>query len=235
MLIIRLIEDNYYDYNTELNIDVHTIDTKHNKLEVTISNGIEEENILINSENKDSISFKETILTNLENLAGFVLSKALTSNYVITINTILEKYDTKLNQNLYKQVDSVDTTQTTNLIEKGSDLFHLYENIYYKVDSTHDYGTQVTVTIYVLKPPTQVDKTKQYYTINLKNGASLNGQQLSIREINNDYSLSDSNYLLDNAKCNVYQIQYTLFGEDLPVEMVLDIDFKALYYLEIQQ
>ncbi|MBQ8522247.1 MAG: InlB B-repeat-containing protein [Clostridia bacterium] len=218
----ELLAKTHYDYGTEMNISIKTVDTKHYKIKAIISNASGVENINTSSISNVEVVDGSVILTNLNNLAGFTINRNLTSNYVITIDTEVECYDTKLNQHLYNKIDVSETPQSTTLKQQGDTLFNLYQNIYYKVDKqvTHQYGTEVKILIYVLNPQ---DTTKQYYKLS---EAKLNDEKLTIEYI--DQSEVEGN------TASVYSVKYMLKGDNLPTELKLDLYFKALYYVEVK-
>lgn len=216
----KLKEEQYYDYATELTIKVQMLDTKHYQVEVELNNGVESE--LVNTSTIDEVGVVEgsIITTNIGNLAGFTIERGLVNNYIITIDAIAEKYDTILHQNLYKQVGTSEEPQSVNLQGKDEQYFNLYENIYYQVKASHEYSTEVEVNIFVLKP---INQGTQYYTIA---DAYLNDSKLTI-----DYM---GEYEMDTMEGYLYSFKYRLIGEDLPTELKLDINFKALYYIQMK-
>ncbi|MBQ7880506.1 MAG: hypothetical protein IJ358_01515, partial [Clostridia bacterium] len=113
-----------------------------------------------------------------------------------------------------------ETPQSVDLQNQSDEYFHLYENIYYKVSANHEYGTQVVVTVFVLKP---MDRTQQYYVID---SAYLNDAGLTINY--------DGEGELNGIMGDCYTFTYDLKGDDLPTELKLDVNFKALYYVELQ-
>jgi hypothetical protein len=170
----------------------------------------------------ETIEYTETvadsiIYTNLGHLAGFVIEKVLDANYTITVNVVVEKYDTTLNQKLYKQLGVSETPQSTRLQSQTEEYFNLYENIYYKVNASHEYGTLVEVSVFVLKP---LDVDKQYYTIA---NVELNGIELQIEYVGEGE--------LDDNEGYYYSFSYNLVGADLPTVMNLDVSFNAMYHI----
>ena len=170
----ELVEGVYYDYGTQLVIDIQAKDVKHYKLEMTLTNKDGQEIISTSTMNSVELAKDSVVTTNLGNLSGFIANRQLISKYTIAIKVLVEKYNTVLNQNLYKQVGVSETPQSVDLQNQSDEYFHLYENIYYKVSANHEYGTQVVVTVFVLKP---MDRTQQYYVID---SAYLNDAGLTI-------------------------------------------------------
>ena len=103
----------------------------------------------------------------------------------------------------------------------------MYENIYYKINASHEYGTEVNITIYVLKP---VDKTLQYYTIDKVELKDADEPENYNKELSIDYSGTTT---IPAGESYMYTIKYSLAGEDLPERLQLDVNFKALYYVEL--
>ena len=222
----ELSPNTYYDYDTEMYISIRSNDSKHVKIKVNISRLNDKDEVIgtesISTINMDKADIVDAsmITTNLGNLSGFTVNKHLTSKYVIGLDIDNEKYNTVLNQKLFNTTNEEATSsQATNLIDKGDEVFNLYENIYYKLNATHEYGTEVNMTIYVLKP---VDKALQYYTID---SVELNNQQLQV--------VYNGETTIDAGTSYEYSIKYNLVGESLPTELQLDLNFKALYYIEL--
>jgi len=211
-------EGEYRDYKTDIIIDVQAVDIEHYNIEIILDNGSKE---TFNTETMDNAEFEEDSvkLSNIGKLSGFKVRRELINDYKITIRIVAEKYDTQLVQKLYKEINKETNDESTNLIAKEQGVFHLYENIYYKVESSHNYGTEVKVTIFVLKP---VDKDKQYYMLSK---ATLNGNELDIGY--------EGEGVQDNEDCYIYTLNYSLVGNNLPLVQTLDVEFNALYYVEI--
>ena len=214
-----LVEGLYYDYGTELSIDIQSLDTKHYQLEVVLYSENKTETINTATVNDVELVEESIITTNLGGLSGFVATRQLVSNYVIKINTIVEKYNTVLNQNLYKQLGVSEDIPSVDLQGKDNDYFE-WHGIYYQVNATHEYSTEVEIKIFVLKP---MDKTKQYYTID---EVYLNDKKVAVSY--------DGEGELDSMKGYYYSFKYKLIGDDLPTELKLDVNFKALYYIELK-
>ena len=213
-----LTQNLYYDYNTELYIDAKAIDTLHYALAVEVKIGASVE--LLNSNNMADDKFVEgsKMLTNHGHLSGFVACRNLIDNCTITITATAEEYDTKLIENKYVEIDNANQTSTM-LSEAPIGYFRLTDNVYYRVQGTHNYGSKVTVTIFVLEP---VDKAELYYELS---NVTLNGNEIEV-----NYTGTGG---IGGQVGKTYKIEYNLTGDDLPVECQLEINLKALYYVEI--
>ena len=210
----------YYDYGTPLNIAIKTADTKHYKLDVVLTKSGTDEEINTSTISSVDVVAGSVIQTNLDNLAGFTAIRELTDHYVITIDIVVEKYDTKLNQYLNNGNAGIDE-QSSSLQAKGDTLFNLADNVYYKVSDTvtHEYESAVEISIYVLKPQ---NTESQYYTLSevKLNGITLNVQLTGETE-------------LEGKASYVYTFEYVLQGDELPTEQALDIYFNAIYYVSM--
>ena len=131
----------------------------------------------------------------------------------------VEEYDTVLRQVLYKEVTGSESPRSIGLQSQGSEKFNLYENIYYEVEASHEYGTEVKVKIYVIEAK---EEGEQYYTISK---AELNGEELKITE--------EEGEEVGGSRAKVYSFRYTLRGDNLPTTMDLAVSFKALYFVNI--
>ncbi len=228
----------YYDYGTEMEIDIQTSDTAHYSVTATIAVGTppvgEETDTrtieIISTSTKDSVELVSGSIksTNLGKLAGFKADRVLTDTYTITLNANVEMYDTQLTQSLKNDVSSAAEQESAGLIGQTDD-FQLVENIYYKVGAgvTHEYGSAVQMEIYVLIPPEEVDTTKQYYVIT---GATLNGEDIEVGGLKTR-TVGEYN----GHAFNVYTITYLLSGEELPTTQELEIKFSAVYYVSLEQ
>ena len=218
----ELKEGIYYDYDTDIEITLKSRDDKHYMLKVELNTDTKSETINTTTvgEVEDVKDIQYTNTNN--NVAGFTVSRTLSTNYLIKIDIEAEVYDTNLVQNLYHQVDVSEASEGQSLLDKGDEIFKLVDHIYYKVEGTHKYGSEVKVRIYVELPPEEYDD-EQYYSIdNVR--IELNGSRLSITEVV-DSEVEGS---------RVYESKYLLKG-DIPLEQELNIYFYALYHVDLKR
>ncbi|MBQ7798683.1 MAG: hypothetical protein IJ371_06135, partial [Clostridia bacterium] len=156
--------------------------------------------------------------TNLGSVAGFGVVRELRSNEVIRLGVEVEKYDTILSQKLQKTLDEEAIGETTSLLNQGNGLFSLGDNIYYEIEGTHEYGTEIEVRIHVIMPE---ESTEQYYTLT---GARVNGKEATIRK--------EGTSEIDGCGSEVYVLRYSLRGE-IPTSMEVELDFVALYFVQV--
>ncbi len=211
-----LIEGEYYDYGTEFKIIAQTEDTEHYRIEAIITNSEGSENITSTNRPDYLADIKET---NKLNLAGFTVSKVFTSDYIIQLKAIAETYDTMLKLQMNKG-NAVDEVQVI-LPGQTEDMFKLTNTVYYTVDATHAYGSEVRVKIYVLNTP-EVFDGEQYYVLK---GATVNGNEFKI--------VGGTTGTVEGKACTVYHVQYNLTGADLPMEQQLLINLNAMYYVKV--
>ncbi|MBO5910217.1 MAG: InlB B-repeat-containing protein [Clostridia bacterium] len=210
----RLEENDYYDYDTRMNILVESKDSEHYKIEATIITQDENEVIKEGCRPHDIKSEKET---NKGHLSGFEVVRDLRSDCTIVIGIDAEEYDTKLYEKLYNGED--DTVENaTSLKLQGESQFELTNKIYYEVESSHKYGSEVVVRIYVVNVPEMYDG-EQYYKLSKVN---LNGRELEVTELDTEGETE-----------SVYEIKYILEGSSLPIEQSLEVYFTALYLVRI--
>ncbi len=194
----------YWDYGTEIKIKVSSKDTEHRKIEMKI-NGIEVE----------ETAKLEKEYTNLGNVSGYTKQEILTENKSIWVRSEVEKYDTILKESLVTG-EGEQSPQSLTLMGKEG-IFHLTKNIYYEVEGSHEYGSEVVVRVYVTEA---VEESEQYYGIN---EAKLNGERLSILE------LGESEEVPGSVE---YEIRYIL-RDGMPTEQTLELSFNALYLVKV--
>lgn len=215
----ELKEGEYYDYGTDMEVKINTVDSDHYKIKVVFDNGqtLEE----ISSDTIASVQLVEGSIkqTNIKNLSGFAIIRKLTSNYIIKIEIEAEKYDTNLIQTLNKTLVGKDEIGNIGLQSQGSQIFSIKENIYYEVEGSHRYGTEVKVNIYIIDA---TDEEGEYYELS---GASLNGREVTADE--------EGKVEMLGKMAKKYSIRYILTGADLPTTIQLNTIFKALYYVRI--
>ena len=213
-------EGEYYDYGTKMQVRVETVDSKHYKINVEMTNAYGNEIFNTETIQAEEVEVVEgsVVNTNLGSVAGFGVVRELRSNEVIRLGVEVEKYDTILSQKLQKTLDEEAIGETTSLLNQGNGLFSLGDNIYYEIEGTHEYGTEIEVRIHVIMPE---ESTEQYYTLT---GARVNGKEATIRK--------EGTSEIDGCGSEVYVLRYSLRGE-IPTSMEVELDFVALYFVQV--
>jgi hypothetical protein len=211
----KLEEQVYYDYGTEISILVESKDSEHYKIKTEIIYSNDSEVIKEGYRPHDIKSEKET---NKGHLSGFEIVRNLISDCTIVIGVEAEEYDTKLREKLYNGESDI-VENTTGLKSRGESTFELTDKIYYEVESTHKYGSEVVVRIYVTRVPEIYDGERYYKLSKVK----FNGRELEVDEL-----------ATNDETVDVYEIKYMLDGNSLPIEQSLEVCFTALYHVLIR-
>ena len=99
--------------------------------------------------------------------------------------------------------------------------------MFYKVEGTHEYGTEVIVKMYVVKA---TDETQQYYAFEEVSGVTNSFEYINEQTI----EVKDTQY-----ECYVYEVKYkvdyTLTGDVGPDDqlMLLHVKYVPIHFVEI--
>ena len=209
-----IIVNQYYDYGTEYNLNVKSKDDTHYKLTVKV-NGIDIVETLEAGE--------KTSLTDFENVSGLNVVRNLTEDTTISIGLVAETYNFKVRQNLHTDKSDIEPEgKVDDLTEEWQGGFSdtIGTNVYYKLEGSKKYGTEVIIHIYVQQATPR--DGNQYYA--LEEVVIVDGIELTLTQQTEEVEgMPVGSY---------YTVTYTIAGEP-DTDIYVDLDLVAVCYVSI--